>query len=123
MSRAFQIMQGGTPAVQAIAITGGNSVNTAVSAAGTTQATATALGAAFSVITTAAAGSGVILPQGQPGDRLFVYNAGANAAYVYPPTSAKINSLATNAGALLPINTVCEYVQLSTTQYYANQSA
>lgn len=123
MSRAFQIMQGGTPAVQAIAITGGNSVNTAVSAAGTTQGTATALGAAFTIITTAGASSGVILPQGQPGDRLMIYNSGANAVLVYPPTGAKINSGATNAGAALATQTVCEYVQLSTTQYFANLSA
>jgi hypothetical protein len=123
MARAFQIMQGGTPAIAAIAITGGNSVNSAVSAAGTTQGTATALGAAFNVITTAAAGSGVILPQGQPGDRIAVYNAGVGAMYVYPPTSAKINTLATNGGAILAPNTFCEYVQLTTTQFYANLSA
>ena len=123
MSRAFQIMQGGTPPVQAIAITGGNSMNVAVAAAGTTQGTATALGAAFSILTTVAAGSGVILPQGQPGDRLFVYNNGANAALIYPPTSAKINNAATNGGITLATQTVIEFVQFSTTQFCANLSA
>ena len=119
--RAFQVMGAGFSAGQAIALNG--SLNTAVSAAGTTQGTATTLTAAVNVITTAAANSGCILPQGQPGDSYYINNGGANGCYINPPTSAKINGLATNSGALLPINTAIEYVQISTTQFIGLQSA
>ena len=119
--RAFQVMGAGYSAGQAIALNG--SMNAAVAAAGTTQATATAIGAGNSFVTTAAASSGVVLPQGQPGDEFDVYNGGANAVLVYPPTGAKINSLATNGGITLATNTECHFKQWSTTQFTANLSA
>ncbi len=119
--RAFQVMGAGYSAGHAIAING--SMNTTVSAAGTTQATATAIGAGNSFISTAAASSGVVLPQGQPGDEFDIYNGGANAVTVYPPTGAKINGLGTNSGMTLGTNSECHYKQWSTTQFTANLSA
>ena len=123
MARAIQIMQSGTPASQAVAINGGNAINTAISAAGTTQATATTLTGGVNMIGTAAAGSGVILPQGQPGDLITVYNGGANAVYVYPPTSAKFGALSANTPAVLPTGSCCDFRQISTTQFIANLTA
>ena len=52
-----------------------------------------------------------------------IYNGGANALTVYPPSGAKINGLATNAGMLLATNTACEFYCLSTTQWTGILSA
>lgn len=119
--RAFQVMGAGFSSGQAVAL--GGTMNTAVSAAGTTQGTATTLTAAVNDVTTAAANSGVILPQGQTGDEFQILNSGANPVYVYPPTGAKLNNLTTNAGASLPINTTMQVIQLSTTKFMVMQSA
>jgi hypothetical protein len=121
MARAFQVMGAGFSSGQAIAM--GGTINAAVSAAGPTQGTATILTAAVNLITTAAANSGVILPQGQPGDEFLIWNFGANPCYIYPPSTAKINQLAPNGGASLPINTGIQITQITTTQFVAVQSA
>ena len=58
---------------------------TSVSAAGTTQGTATELSAADNEVTTVASGAGVVLSSKlAPGDLQTVFNAGANALKVYP---------------------------------------
>lgn len=87
----------GISAVAAQAING--DAATGITAAGTTQATATPLPAANNFIGTAAASSGVILPPGNLGDEIFVFNGGANTLAVYPPVGAAINGGATNAAA------------------------
>ena len=95
-----------------------------VSAAGTTQGTATELTAADSEITTAAAGSGVILHSTlSTGDQQTVFNAGANAVKVYPPTGMKINALATNAAMTLSTNTGCLFKCVSSTRVFGVLSA
>ena len=98
-------------------------VGAGLSAAGTTQGTATALTNTLNGITTAGAGSGVILYAGSDGDCQIVYNGGANPVNVYPPSGAKINGLATNASHLLATNTACEYWFLSATQVVGVLSA
>ena len=67
----------------------------AVTAAGTNLATAAALSADLSDVATVASGSGVAL-SGQVGQRQDVWNDGANALLVYPPSS----SVAIGAGSL-----------------------
>lgn len=95
-----------------------------VSAAGTTQGTATELTAADSEITTAAAGSGVILHSTlSTGDQQTVFNAGANAVKVYPPTGMKINALATNTAMSLATNTGCLFKCVSSTRVFGVLSA
>lgn len=121
MALAREIMQGGFSAISADAIQGG--ANLTVSAAGTTQATATALPTSNNFISTAAASSGVILPSTQQGDWIVVFNGGANPVTVYPPVGAKINNLTTNGGALLGTNTACIYFCFSATQWVADLSA
>lgn len=71
-----------------------------ITAAGATQATATAVNADNVIVTTAAAGTGVILsgPTFSAGDQVMVFNLGANALLVYPPVGGVINALAANAG-------------------------
>ena len=98
-------------------------VGTAISASGTTQGTATQLTNALNGIGTVAAGAGVVLYAGSTGDCQLVYNGGANAVKVYPPSGAKINGLSTNTPHILATNTACEYWFLSTTQVVGVLSA
>ena len=95
-----------------------------VVAAGTTQATATLLVNGMNGILTAAAGSGVILNANSlTSDCQVVYNGGANAVKVYPPTGGKINGLPTNTAMLLSPNTVCQFWFLTDTQVIGILSA
>lgn len=95
-----------------------------ISAAGTTQGTATELTNADNEITTAAAGSGVVLSASlAAGDEQTVFNAGANAVKVYPPSGMKINALSTNAAMLLATNTGCIFKCVSTTRVFGVLSA
>ena len=91
-------------------------VGTGIVAAGTTQGTATVLTNAVNDIGTVAAGSGVSLwTTATAGDSQIVYNRGANAVKVYPPSGAKINGLSTNTPHVLAPSTACEYWFSSTT--------
>ena len=95
-----------------------------VSAAGTTQGTATELTAADNEITTAAVGSGCVLSSNlAPGDSQSVFNAGANAVKLYPPSGFKINSLSANAPMLLAVNTGCIFKCVSSTRVFGVLSA
>jgi hypothetical protein len=87
-----------------------NTFQSGITAAGTTQATATALPAGIYLIEvdTAAASTGVALPPCIPGTEINVYNNGANTITVYPavannPISAAqdtINNGTTLSGGL-----------------------
>jgi len=68
-----------------------------VTAAGSTQGTATLVTGSHVIVTTAAASTGVILPQAEPGAEVTVKNLGANALNVYPATGGAINALSANA--------------------------
>lgn len=74
-----------------------------ISAAGTSQATATPLSAAINNITTVASGTGVNLPASAPGLSVVVQNSGANPLLVYPLQGASdtINGAAATSGILL----------------------
>jgi hypothetical protein len=98
-------------------------VTSGIVAAGTTQGTATALTSTLNGLGTVAAGSGVVLYAGSPGDCQIVYNAGLNPVNVYPPSGYGINQLAANIPHVLPINTACEYWFLSATQLIGVLSA
>ena len=97
---------------------------TSVSAAGTTQGTATELTAACSEVTTVASGAGVALSSKlAAGDEQSVFNAGANALRIYPPSGMKINALASNAAMLLATNTGCLFKCVSSTRVFGVLSA
>ncbi len=98
-------------------------VTAGIVAAGTTQGTATALTASLNGVGTVAAGSGVVLYAGSPGDCQIVYNGGLSPVNVYPPSGLKINQLAVNVPHVLAINTACEYWFLSSTQVIGVLSA
>ena len=107
-------------AVQAICQDAG----TSISAAGTTQGTATELVNADNEVTTVAAGAGVILASNaSAGDTQSVFNAGANALKVYPTSGARINALPLNGEMYLATNTGCIFKMVSTTRWFGVLSA
>lgn len=90
------IMGCGVPALQAQAI--GGFATDGLTAAGSNQGTALAIGSDVNVITTTASSTGVILPANPaPGDEIIVANLGANALSVYPASGGAIQNGATNA--------------------------
>lgn len=104
MALAIDLMGVGMPSEQATLL--GQSVLTAVTAAGTTAGTATALTNSQTAITSAAGANGVILPATATLTRLFfIRNLAASTAAlnVYPPTGGSINALAANAPLVIGI--------------------
>ena len=97
-------------------------ISAAVSAAGSTQGTATALTTMINNVTTVAASTGVVLPTAAAGYIVIVRNGGANALSVYPATGAAINAGAANAAHSLPVGAMIQYVATSTTQWYTMSS-
>ena len=121
---ASQVMAGGFSAGQATALNG--TLKTAISAAGTTLATATALTNATNLVSTAAAGAGVALPTAAAiGDTVYVFNDGSgNTMVVYPHKStAQINNVTAGSGINLANNTACYFTMISATRWIANMSA
>lgn len=122
MALAKQIMGGGLSAGQAKAISG--TVAAALTGAGTTLATGTAINAGFNVFTTVAAGTGGTLPSCETGDSLWVFNnTGTNALTVYPDSGSTINQLSANVGVLLAPYTGIIFSRVSSTGWIANMSA
>ena len=121
MPLSREVMGGGFSAGQAKALNG--NVNNTVSAAGTTQATATALKTSNAFVTTVAASAGVILENASHRDSQRVYNAGANALTIYPPVGSRIYPASTNTGINLAVNTFVELYKWSDTVWVGNLSA
>lgn len=115
-------MGGGFGSGQARALNG-NNVNSSVTAAGTTQGTATAITADVNILSAGAEGTGVILYAGVPGDSQLVYNGTSTYKYVYPSTGLKVNQLAANTGFVLAPYTAVECKILSSTQIVGFLSA
>ena len=103
---------------------GAGLTGTAISAAGTTQATATTLYAQENEVTTVAANAGVVMsPLFDPGEIMTVFNAGANPLKVYPPSGMQINALPANQAMLLSPNTGVLFRCVSTTRVFGVLSA
>lgn len=77
-------------------------------ATGANQGNAAALDTASSIITvTDADGTkGVVLPAGETGDTLFIYNSGTGSLKVYPASGDTINGAAANAEFVVPTKTL-----------------
>ena len=119
---AYKVFGAGLPGLAVTAIC--QDIVTGITAAGTSQSDATSLTASVNVVSTVAAGTGVVLSsEARGGDSQLVYNGGSNPMIVYPPSGAQINSLALNGGVIIPIRTSCEFHCFSTTQWTANLSA
>jgi len=85
------------------------SVGNALTAVGTDRATALQLAATTNNITTAAGGTGVILPVGSIGMAIVVFNAGANLVQVYASASETIDGVAGATGVALTNAKRCIY--------------
>lgn len=90
-----------------------------ISAAGSTQGTATSITADINVVTTTAASTGVVLPTPTAGRSMTVINRGANALAVYPASGGTIDGLAANAAFTLPVNGSMTFSASTTTQWYS----
>jgi len=97
-----------------------DSISAAVSAAGTTQGTATALVSNINNVTVVtAAAAGVILPTAVAGMRILVRNSdSADTLSIYPATGGTINALAANAAFTLAAGSTIELMATTTTQWY-----
>jgi len=115
-------MGGGVSAGQARAINGSN-INSAVTAAGTTQGTATAITADTNIVTTATTGQGVILYNGVITDSQEVFNNTSTDIRVYPPTGGNVNQLAANSGFVLAPYTSVVCKKMTATQWVGYLSA
>jgi hypothetical protein len=93
--------------------------NNAVSAAGSTQADATALTVDYNVVTTVAASTGVKLPTGTAGRRIVIVNKGANTLKIYPVTSSYIDGELINAAISVGVNGSIQLMASSSTQWYS----
>lgn len=94
-----------------------------LSAAGTTQGTATVITKQTNEFTTVSAGQGAKLPSPEQGEFIFVANAGANALLVYPDTGHSINALAANAGFSLAAGKNALFWAATASKWYALLSA
>lgn len=84
-------------------------VNNAITALGTNQASAQLLSKSINIITSAASGTGVVLPIAIAGQRLIVRNGGGNTVNVFPNLNAAIGANAANAAYTLSVSTSVEY--------------
>ena len=94
-------------------------VDPAVTATGASQGTAYSIIAFFTNVTTAAASTGVILPQPATtaGNNFIVKNNGLSPVNVYPPSSGSINALGTNTAFPLTAGLSQQFIATTTTHY------
>ena len=91
-----------------------------ISAAGSSQGTATALPADFNRIITVTAGQGVVLPAAKAGMDIFVLNHGANSVQVYANGSDTIDDIAGSTGVPQMVKSVVLYTCYATGSWYTN---
>lgn len=97
------------------------SVANALTAAGTTRTDALQLAAEFNNVTTAASGTGVILPSGLTGMRIVIFNNGANPIKVYALASQTIDGTAGSTGVTLTNAKRCEYIYMASNTWISAQ--
>jgi hypothetical protein len=97
-----------------------DSISAAVSAAGTTQGTATALVSNINNVTVVtAAAAGVRLPTAVAGMRILIRNSDSlDMLSIYPATGGTINALSANAAFTIIAGATIELVATTATQWY-----
>jgi hypothetical protein len=100
-----------------IASGGVGQVNGAVTAAGTTQGTATPLNVQINDVTSVPPGSGVVLPIPVVGQDTFACNDGANQLLVYPPAGVAVGIKAANVPVSVAIGQCVGVLAFSPTAY------
>lgn len=94
-----------------------------LSGAGSTQATATRLGADHNQFSTVAASQGAVLPAANVGEWMSVHNGGANALSVYPNVGGIINGGSVNAAVSVPAGKAAIFIPLDALSWIAIISA
>jgi len=95
------------------------SIGTSISAAGSTQSTATVISKEINVVSTVVSGAnGVVLPA-VAGTVITITNTSANSLNVYPASGGIINTLAANAAFTHPAGATLQFVSPTTTQWYS----
>jgi len=123
-NRLSKMVNAGLSAMTASMIAG--DLQTGVTAAGTTQSTAAAVYGDNVVVTSCAAGAGVILSTNASfaaGDDVFMTNQGANALTVYPPVGGQINALGANVGFSIAAGKQTNFRSVGANQFYAPAAA
>ena len=94
------------------------SVGTGISAAGSTQGTATVLSKEINAVSTVSSGQGVALPSAVAGMVVNIINTSANSLLVYPASGGYINSLSQNAGFTQAAGSTLQFIAPTTGQWY-----
>ena len=89
-------------------------ISATVSAAGSTQGTATALTKTYNIVSTASANQGVILPSAAAGLVINLYNVSGNTIKVYPASTETIDGGSANAPIEVVTANGAELVGVST---------
>jgi hypothetical protein len=97
-----------------------SSVSNPVTATGTIQSNATPLTSVINVVSSVAAGTGVLLPvaPNAGGIRVTIMNTSANSLNVYPASNAAINSNGANVAYVQSAGAKLDYVSVGNTQWY-----
>ncbi len=95
------------------------SITTGISAAGSTQGTATVLNSSFNEVTTVTSGQGVKLPSPESGEMVIVANQGANSLNIYPDSGHSINNLSANTAQSLSVDTRKIFFALTGSRWYS----
>jgi hypothetical protein len=97
---------------------------TTLTAAGSTQATATLLGSATGYISVvSSSGKGVQLPSCGISSTVYIFNGGANTAHIYGQTGEAIGAGSPNALFALATKKGATFTKVSSTQWGQNLSA
>jgi hypothetical protein len=95
------------------------SISTGVTAAGSTQGTATALTTDINHVTTVTASTGVRLPTpATAGLKILIRNGGANPLAVYPHSGGNIAGTGVDAAISVDLGVVLEFIAFDTTNWY-----
>jgi len=121
MVQIKSLMGSGLSAMASTSISG--TCGTALTATGSTQATALLLSADVNEVTTTASSTGVQLPVSAIGDEITVGNYGANTLSVYGQTGEGIGSGAANAAFSVAANKAAIFRKVSSTRWIAILSA
>lgn len=92
-------------------------VSASVTSAGSTQGTATAITSTVTFITSAAAGTGVILPAPDLGTKATIVNHGANPVNIYPASGHTIDNGTVDAPLLLPHGCAVDVIGTTSTNW------
>jgi len=88
-----------------------------VTAAGTTQGTATALTKTYNIVQTATANQGVVLPDASTGVKITVYNSTSVNIKVYPASSESIDGGSLDAPVVVRPDNVVDLIATSATSW------